>query len=717
MDLRTRTSLFCGVLALTIAVSILLRGRLRRPQLFFAALATDIGLWYLAQWLYHIGPTELSARFMAVLAVLLPQFAVHLFEAIGPETDRRPVLPRVAGVLAVPMLVLVLSQHTHRFVRVAVFVYVFGLIAAALFSLWRRGDRSGSRAVKRRVRFLVLIGALAAAFSLADFLWFIGAPLPPASAVLAIVFLFVLSESLNRERLVDLYDVLVKLLVSTALAFSLAGIFYVLVVLFGGFEVMYLGAILAAIVILMLFEPLREMAEAYVARVLLRERVDLERAIGRARARLVHVLQLGEMQDVVMAALEISRRATGAALYLRDPGGSDFALASSFGPPAATRVEAAAAGPLLERLEQIPSISFEEVTLRLAERRRAGLTREAEGDERVLAASELLGPFRQGLCFPIRGEDHELRGLLLVVDDRVRDAFSPDDVALLESLALQIGIVVENTKQYRRMQERDRLTVLGQMAAGLAHEIKNPLGAIKGAAQLLGDARAGGRLGPSEREFLGIILEEVERLDRVVGSVLDYARPSKGDVGSVDVNAVVKRTLKLLSSDRAEVSDARTDLDPVLPPVRADAEQLRQVLINLIRNAVQAMGTTGAVYVSTRARVERHPAGGSDSTWVEIAVRDEGPGIAPQVMKNLFVPFVTTKERGTGLGLAISQRVVAEMGGRIDAVSRPGMGSTFTVLLPVATDAVQAAPSDTEPSDAAGSAAPAERTASSGSAA
>jgi signal transduction histidine kinase len=703
MDLRTRTSLFCGVLALTIAVSILLRGRLRRPQLFFAALAADIGLWYLAQWLYHVGRAELFARWTAVLAVFLPQFAVHLFEAIGPETGRRPLLPRVAGVLAVPMLVLVLSQHTHRVVRVAVFVYVFGLIAAALFSLWRRGDGSGSRAVKRRVRFLVLIGALAASFSLADFLWFIGAPLPPASAVLAIVFLFVLSESLNRERLVDLYDVLVKLLVSTALAFSLAGIFYVLVVLFGGFEVMYLGAILAAIVILVLFEPLREMAEGYVARVLLRERVDLERAVGRARARLVHVLQLGEMQDIVMAALEGSRRSTAAALYLRDPGGSDFALASSFGPPAPTRVEAAAAGPLLERLEQSPSISLEETAHRLSERRRAGQTREADAEERLLAAAELLGPFRQGLCFPIRGEDRELRGLLLVIDDRVRDAFSPDDVALLESLALQIGVVVENTKQYRRLQERDRLTVLGQMAAGLAHEIKNPLGAIKGAAQLLGDARGGGRLGPSEREFLGIILEEVERLDRVVGSVLDYARPSKGDVGSVDVNAVVKRTLKLLSSDRAEVSDARMDLDPQIPKVRADAEQLRQVLINLIRNAVQAMGTTGAVYVSTRARVERHPAGGSDSSWVEIAVRDEGPGIAPQVMKNLFVPFVTTKERGTGLGLAISQRVVAEMGGRIDAVSRPGLGSTFTVVLPVATDAAKQAPSEPsatgEPSD------------------
>jgi len=685
MDLRTRTSLFCGVLALAIAVSILLRGRVRRPQVYFAALAADIGLWYLAQWLYHVVRSDLWARFTSVLAVLLPQFAIQLFGAILPETERRSRLPRVTLGLGIPMLVFVLTQHSNGIVRSAVFIYVFGLIAAGLWSLWRRGERSGSRAVQRRVRFLVLIGALAAAFSLGDFLWFIGAPLPPVSAVLAIVFLFVLSESLIRERLVDLYDVLVKLLVSTALAFSLAGIFYVLVVLFGGFEVMYLGAILAAIVILVLFEPLREQAEAYVSRVLLRERVDLERSVSRARARLVHVLQLGEMQEIVMSALEGSRRATGAALYLRDPGGSDLALASSFGPPAPARVESATAGPVLERLEQSGSLSLEDAALRLAERRRTGQSREAAADERLLAASEVFGPFKLAAVLAIRGEDRELRGLLLVLDDRVKDAFSPDDLAVLEPLALQIGIVTENTKQYRRMQERDRLTVLGQMAAGLAHEIKNPLGAIKGAAQLLGDAQSATHLGPSEREFLGIILEEVERLDRVVGSVLDYARPSKGDVGSIDANAVVKGTLKLLSSDRAEVSDARMDLEPDLPRVRADAEQLRQVLINLIRNASQAMGLGGTVYVSTRRREERRP-GREPLCFVEIAVRDEGPGIAPQVMKNLFVPFVTTKDRGTGLGLAISQRVVAEIGGRIDVASRPGLGSTFAVVLPVAPD-------------------------------
>jgi two-component system sensor histidine kinase HydH len=306
VDLRTRTSLFCGVLALAIAVSILLRGRPRRAQVLFAALAGDVGLWYLAQWQYHSGRGAVWERSTAVLAVLLPQFALHLFEAIVPQAGRRFVLLRVAGALAVPMLVLVLTEHRHGLVRGVVFLYVFGLIAAGLTTLAVRGERSGSRAIQRRVRFLVLIGALATTFSLADFLWFIGVPLPPVSAVLSIVFLFVLSESLIRERLVDLYDILGQLLVSTALAFCMAGIFYVFVVLIGGFETMYLGAILAAIVILVLFEPLREGAERYTHKVFFRERVDLDRAVTRARRALVHVLEVKEMQEVVLSALELA---------------------------------------------------------------------------------------------------------------------------------------------------------------------------------------------------------------------------------------------------------------------------------------------------------------------------------------------------------------------------------------------------------------------------
>lgn len=677
MDLRTRTSLLCGALAVVIALSVLLRGRARRAQVFFALFAFDMGLWYLAQWLYHfVHQALLWWRFTAVLALVLPQFALHLFEAIFPRQGGRSLLLRVAGVLAVPALLLILSPyHAHGYARGAVFFYVFGLIAAGLWSLWARGERSHSRATQRRVRFLVLIGAAATLFSLADFLWFIGAPLPPVGAVLSIVFLYVLAESLIRERLVDAYEMLGRAMVSTAVAFALAGLFYVFVELIGGFQTMYLNAILAAVGMLTLFEPLRDKMAGYIHRAF-RERLDLERAVTRARRTLGQVLEIEEMNDVVIGALENSRRATGAALYLRDPMGTDFLLAASFGPTPPPRLDGAAVRPLVERLAST-SVVLETVAADVADRRGREEVRAADADERLLAASEPLEAFRKGVCVGIRAESSDVFGILVLVDDRLKDAFSGEDVALLESLALQIGVVIENSRQYRRLQERDRLATLGQMAAGLAHEVKNPLGAIKGAAQLLGEPDDGKVLDPATKEFIGIILEEVDRLDRVVRSVLDYGRPPQGNPGLVDVNAAVRRTLQVLGSNREQATRFVLDTGSDLPAVRVDEEQLRQVLINLVKNAEEAMGGTGDVTVHTRSR----PAAGSRA-YVEIAVQDRGSGIPADALENLFVPFFTTKPRGTGLGLAISQRMVQAMGGRIDVASQPGLGSVFTVVLP-----------------------------------
>jgi signal transduction histidine kinase len=297
----------------------------------------------------------------------------------------------------------------------------------------------------------------------------------------------------------------------------------------------------------------------------------------------------------------------------------------------------------------------------------------------------------------MRDEARELIGLLVVLDDRARDAFSPEEVSLFESLAAQIGVVIENSRLYALMKERDRLAVLGQMAAGLAHEVRNPLGAIKGAAQLLADPVPDAReLDSSTREFLGIILEEVDRLDRVVGSVLDLARPNPTTLGATDVNAVVRRTLQVLSAEPGH-DDLEVDvnLDGVLPRATIDPEQLRQVLMNLFRNAAQAMKGRGKVTVTTRVRFGRSTRGGTlvqEESFLEIVVADNGPGISRKVLDNIFVPFFTTKEKGTGLGLAISQRIVQGAGGRIDVRSYEGKGSTFAVVLPVAPELATPAP-------------------------
>jgi signal transduction histidine kinase len=680
VDLRQRTSLFCGALAIAIAASILLRRRPRLPQLWFAGFAGDVGLWYLAQWQYHFVRGDGWARVTAVLAVLLPQFALRLFEALMPESERRSTLPRTASILLPPVALLaIFGPLEHWWVRGAVFLYVCGLLGAGLASLWARSGSLRSRPSRRRVRFMVILGALAVAATLADFLWFLDVILPPIGAAFSVLFLFVISESLIRQRFVDVYDVLGQVLLSTALSSCLAAIFYVFVGLFGGFDTMYLAAFLATIVILVVFEPLREKTNSAIHRAFFRERAVLERAVQRVRAELVHVLQLDEMASVIVAALEESRRATGVAVYLRDPAAPQFELRASFGPGAPPTLPVAKVELLLERLATQPSLVLDDVELAADEARRDAQLQEVALLGRLLAAAEVLGEFRRAVVLPIRGRRLGLGGLILVADDRAVEAFSTDEVPLLEELALHASVVLENSEQHRHLQARDRLAVLGQMAAGLAHEVKNPLGAIKGAAQLLeGDAALGGT--PSS-EFLQIILEEVDRLDRVVGSVLDYARPQAGKRTEVRVQAVVQRTVQVLAAEGGG-STLVVEEDEELPTVLADPEQLRQVLINLVRNAVQAMAGRGTV----RIRLSRVPPAEAPSAaeggWLAVSVSDQGPGIDPEVQKSLFVPFVTTKQRGTGLGLAISQRIVQELGGRIEVSSQLGAGTTFRVLLP-----------------------------------
>jgi signal transduction histidine kinase len=158
------------------------------------------------------------------------------------------------------------------------------------------------------------------------------------------------------------------------------------------------------------------------------------------------------------------------------------------------------------------------------------------------------------------------------------------------------------------------------------------------------------------------------------------------------VNSVVKRTLQVVATSSSHGCELATDLTDDLPLVRADAEQLRQVLMNLVMNAIQAVDGRGRVEVATRERSGRPSTTdiselSAKAEWIEISVSDNGPGITPQVKKNLFVPFFTTKDKGTGLGLAISERMVVEMGGRIEVSSQAGSGSTFTVLLPAVDEA------------------------------
>jgi signal transduction histidine kinase len=417
------------------------------------------------------------------------------------------------------------------------------------------------------------------------------------------------------------------------------------------------------------------------------EKYELSRRIETLRADLANVIDMRVLVPRVLSALEDSRRITHASIYLADPDGSGFDLAGHVGPRPEARFDAIAHRTFFERLRRAGVISQEGIEREIAARRTT--TEEQEGLQLMLRTLEQMNG---SVVLGFSGED-QLLGMLVLRDERLREAYSTDEIELFRSVATTIGVTLQNSQVYERMKERDRLAALGQMAAGLAHEIRNPLGSIKGAAQFLQPSSASGQgASPAQagdtKEFLNIIVEEVNRLNKIVSQFLDYARPYRGDQEPLEITDVLKKTLQRLAKEEASHFEIVTAFADRLPPVRADAEQLLQVFLNLSLNALQAMPQGGRLVISTSLR--RATRRGAAAAFLEVRFRDSGVGIPPGDLKNLFIPFFTTKDKGTGLGLPISQRIIENHGGTIEVRSQPGEGATFTVLLPVEADAYAA---------------------------
>jgi signal transduction histidine kinase len=677
MDLQSQASLIAALLSAALAANVLLRARKRRVHWAYGFFAGTVALWYLSGFFGRIYPEPVWARMNLACGVLVPLAATQFFRLFAEEADRRTALLHRAALVSAALILLAIltPRYAHAAVSAATFAYAVVFFAASLVSLYRRVQGTRSRFERARLRYLTLVGGLGGLFTLLDYAPYLGVEIPPVGTVLILVFLYMLSQSITRHRLMDLYELTGRLGVLTALSFMMATMLWGMVRLTG--DRFFLHSVISAVVVLLLFDPVRAKVADWISQVLFRERYDFEQSITALRRRVAHAFEVSELCGVLLAGLEESRRITHVGLYLADADRHGFNLVGHLGPEPPSRVEMAPARPLLDRLDRDTPLLLESLERELAELRDTGEDREAETLYEVV---QTLHALHATVCLPIAGDDG-LYGFLVVKDERVRDAFAPEEVQLLLGLATQIAITLENSSLYQEMKERDRLMALGEMAAGLAHEIRNPLGAIKAAAQYL--AEPGGEAGehPSA-EFLGIIVEETDRLDRVVSSFLDFARPAKGHAAKVDVRGAVQRTMQLLGPELEAAGCAWTlEMEPALPRVRIDVEQLRQVLLNLVKNAAQAMPRGGEVTVRVVRRSRALP-GADPKPWVQLRVTDAGPGIPEELLPKLFVPFVTTKDRGTGLGLAISQRIVNAAGGRIEVRTKLGAGTTFVVHLP-----------------------------------
>lgn len=253
--------------------------------------------------------------------------------------------------------------------------------------------------------------------------------------------------------------------------------------------------------------------------------------------------------------------------------------------------------------------------------------------------------------------------------------FAVSPLNTLEGKASGYTLIFQDLTDMKKLeaevQLKDRMAAVGELSAGIAHEIRNPLAAIAGSVQVLKTSKS---LTTQEQRLMSIVLKESERLNKSISDFLRFVRPQERQTVEFDVAASLSETLDLLANSAELHADhhIERDIDPPSFHISGDADQIRQVFWNLARNAVQAMPHGGILTVRTEA----------DDDSYRIVFRDNGSGMSEADVRRLFQPFRTNFPTGTGLGMAISYRIVQEHGGRIDVVSAKGAGTTITVSLP-----------------------------------
>ena len=700
-DVLAISALLASILILVIGVSVLLRDRTRRTYTSFAAFTFTVSAWHLCTFI-AVATASPLARWLALwAAATIPPTALSFFREFLAQPSiggkRRPPRATLAWTIAAYLALLYSAFqpiHDTLWFQVPFGIYVYGSLYRCVYDMYVQYRSTTKRVERVRVRY-VMLGALAATtLGLTDVLPRLGVAWPTIGNVLTILYLYFLSQSLFRYQLIDLNELVGKMAVLGTLVVLLWAVYGLLLTWIGGGQegLFLLNAVVASFVILLLYEPVRTRLESGINRWLLRQRDELRGRIEGLRRELLHVADVDEMAARVIAALEESRRVTHAAVYLLDSAGAGYDRKGYYGTVPIERIESAAYQPLISHMRASHEgyLDLEDVRRERDALDASGLSPGGPSREDLDAVIRQLETMNASLLFPMFGSAETeqgpwLLGLLAVRDARAEGAFDTDDVVLFRQLAAQAARTIEASEAFARVKERDRLAAIGELSAGLAHEIRNPLGAIKGAAQLLiGPDGKVSEPAPESAEFIRIIVEEVDRLNKVVTQFLEYARKGGGDAHrrhqSLDLNDVVRKTAHLLERDAPAGVTVRARFDDLLPPVAGDADPLVQVFLNLGRNALQAMEETGGTLEigTTRRRRSRLGYG----SFAEVRFRDTGVGIAPETMGKLFIPFFTTRERGTGLGLAISERIVSEHGGTIEVRPNPDRGTTFSVFLP-----------------------------------
>ena len=498
--------------------------------------------------------------------------------------------------------------------------------------------------------------------------------LGPSSTLIMVSFI---TYSIVRHRLMDINIVLQKgttYLLLTLLLFvpSVGLILYGQQLFFGQVSTLFSILVFSVLVLMgLLFNEIKGRTERVVKHLFFKDRYDYRETLGKLSRAMVSILDLQSLSKNIIETITQTMRVEKASLMVLDEEKGGYQLLES------KNTLISLSPPLLSKTDPLPTYLQ---TLREAVIREE-LVKGAELPE-LSGVIQTMSLLQAEVSIPLISK-HQLIGMINLSHKFNKDVYSQEDLELLGTLANQATIAIENAQLYEDlkksksyMRRADRLASLGTLTAGLAHEIRNPLVAIKTLTQLLPE-----RLDDEEfrGHFLNIASGEVDRISSLVNELLDFARPSDPKFEMTDINGIVDGMLLLVSTETKKkqitvIKDYASDL----PSTTVDREQIKQVFLNILLNGIEATPPNGTITVRTRSFLK--PGG---DAHLQIEFTDTGCGIPPEYVEDIFTPFFTTKTKGSGLGLSISNQIIQDHLGYIDVESRLNQGSSFFVNLPL----------------------------------
>ena len=701
MNIQVVFSLAAAILYLLVAIFVFSQNRTKRVNRLFALMLLCVSIWQVEiagiRGAINAEFADLWGKIFRNGLLLIPPTFLHFTMAFTrPEriANREKKILYAAYGLSIFCAILNWTSHFTGPVEKLSWGYMvrsgplypiftgqflFCVIFAFLYLV--QGYIRADRYERQRLKYFLI--AIIISFSLGwiNFLPMLGSMTIPVGNIAIIFGLMIAAYSVVQHRLMD-----VSVFMSKSLGYTLSIIVWAVPTFFiifyleetffnrapSSFAVI---AVLIGIFAILIFNFIKSRIEKRLQYLIVRDKYQYHRIIEDFSRRLLTIVDLNRLTHMLAETIEKAMGIQKISLFLMDHEKDSFAPVIMKGLP--------------ENQIHALSVKREDALISLLQERNepvlAGeLTHAARREDR-----DGLGHFMEQLgaeiCLPLI-HTNKMIGFISLGQKAEGEMYYPDDLNLLNFLGSQTAIAIENANLYENlkrsqsiMRRADRLAALGTLIASLAHEIRNPLVSIKTFTQLLPE-----RINDEEfrNYFLNVASSEIDRLTSLINELLGFARPSEPNLQGENVNEIIERIGFLIGTEaRKKNVQITKNYAANLPLILVDAEQIKQVLLNILLNAIQAIPGEGQIWIETRvvsvAR-DREP-----SPFVQIEVRDTGVGIPKENFERIFDPFFSTRPEGSGLGMAISNQIIHEHGGFINLESEVGKGTSFRVHLPL----------------------------------